>query len=60
MAAVGSFDDETIGRLVSKIVDEVQDSMLNFELQKAAQVNYVFIYFMLIYHHAVVDDFTDF
>ncbi|KAI0232517.1 TBC1 domain family member 19 [Lamellibrachia satsuma] len=37
MAAVGSFDDETIGRLVSKIVDEVQDSMLNFELQKAAQ-----------------------
>ena len=38
MATAGAFDEDTINRLVNTIVEEVQDSMLNFELQKAAQV----------------------
>ena len=38
MATAGGFDEATINRVVNKIVEEVQDSMLNFELQKAAQV----------------------
>jgi len=38
MATAGGFDEDTINRLVNTIVKEVQDSMLNFELQKAAQV----------------------